>query len=205
LALALRPVIFRDNALEDLRLFPLHSRRDAGYQLDLMQHHRAPDHWKPFELTESGIQEICLADETGVERYMAVLLLDSGIHVLHCYQRTSHKSNLRDAEKISSRYTALLDGAALESHVFAGVWDAIEASPESAQHLRLRSALMRALRHYAQQSDLTRADAVKAFGVSQPRVLDLLRGKVNLFGLEALVSMAACAKLQIDFFIRATE
>jgi predicted XRE-type DNA-binding protein len=48
---------------------------------------------------------------------------------------------------------------------------------------------------------MTQAQAAKLFGVTQPRVSDLLRGKINLFGLDALV-MATVAGLHVELRIR---
>ena len=81
---------------------------------------------------------------------------------------------------------------------FASVWDAIEASPEEAENMKLRSGLMMALKAHLARAELSQAEAAKLFGVSQPRVSDLVRGKINLFGLDALVNMAAAAGLHIE-------
>ena len=81
---------------------------------------------------------------------------------------------------------------------FASVWDAIEASPEEAENMKLRSGLMMALKAHLARAELSQAEAAQLFGVSQPRVSDLVRGKINLFGLDALVNMAAAAGLHIE-------
>jgi predicted XRE-type DNA-binding protein len=44
----------------------------------------------------------------------------------------------------------------------------------------------------------TQAEAARQLGVTQPRVSDLMRGKINLFGLDALVNMATAAGLRIE-------
>ena len=85
---------------------------------------------------------------------------------------------------------------------FASVWDAIEDTPEEAENLKLRSALMVALKAHLTRSNLTQAQIAKLFGVTQPRVSDLLRGKINVFGLDALVNMAAAAGLRVKISIR---
>jgi predicted XRE-type DNA-binding protein len=85
---------------------------------------------------------------------------------------------------------------------FASVWDAIEDTPEEAENLKLRSALMVALKAHLARSNLTQAQIAKLFGVTQPRVSDLLRGKINVFGLDALVNMAAAASLRVKISIR---
>ena len=45
---------------------------------------------------------------------------------------------------------------------------------------------------------MSQSQAAKLFGVTQPRVSDLMRGKINLFGLDALVNMATAAGLQVE-------
>jgi predicted XRE-type DNA-binding protein len=85
---------------------------------------------------------------------------------------------------------------------FASVWDAIEDTPEEAENLKLRSALMVALKAHLARSNLTQAQIAKLFGVTQPRVSDLLRGKINVFGLDALVNMASAAGLRVKISIR---
>lgn len=85
---------------------------------------------------------------------------------------------------------------------FANVWDAIEDTPEQAENMKLRSALMIALKRHLARTELTQAQIAKMFGVTQPRVSDLLRGKIGVFGLDALVNMAAAAGLRVQISIR---
>lgn len=81
---------------------------------------------------------------------------------------------------------------------FASVWDAIEDTPEEAENMKLRSALMTALKSHITRTGMSQAQAAKLFGVTQPRISDLMRGKINLFGLDALVNMATAAGLHIE-------
>ncbi len=85
---------------------------------------------------------------------------------------------------------------------FSSVWDAIEDTPEAAENMKLRSILMMALKNHITRSEMSQAEAAKLLGVTQPRVSDLMRGKINLFGLDALVNMAATAGLHIEMRIR---
>jgi predicted XRE-type DNA-binding protein len=85
---------------------------------------------------------------------------------------------------------------------FASVWDAIEGTPEEAENMKLRSTLMMALKAHLARSDLSQAQIAKLFGVTQPRVSDLTRGKIDLFGLDALVNMAAAAGLRVEIKVR---
>lgn len=64
--------------------------------------------------------------------------------------------------------------------------------------MKLRSALMMALKSYIAHTQMGQAKAAKLFGVAQPRVSNLVRGKINLFGLDALVTMTAAAGLHVE-------
>lgn len=81
---------------------------------------------------------------------------------------------------------------------FDSVWDAIEDTPAQAENMRLRSSLMMALKEHISREGLTQSQAAKVFGVTQPRVSDLMRGKIELFGLDSLVNMATAAGLHVE-------
>lgn len=81
---------------------------------------------------------------------------------------------------------------------FASVWDAIESDSGQAENMKLRSRLMMALRDYIAEETLSQAAAAKLFGVTQPRISDLVRGKVDLFSLDTLVNMLAAAGLHVE-------
>ena len=88
---------------------------------------------------------------------------------------------------------------------FASVWDAIEDTPAEAENMKLRSALMTALKSHINRVEMSQAQAARIFGVTQPRVSDLMRGKINLFGLDALVNMASAAGLQVEMRVIETS
>lgn len=84
---------------------------------------------------------------------------------------------------------------------FASVWDAIENTPEQAANMKLRSILMIALKDHITRTAMSQAQAAQLFGVTQPRVSDLMRGKITLFALDALVNMATAAGLRIEMHV----
>ena len=84
---------------------------------------------------------------------------------------------------------------------FANVWDAIEQTPAQAENMKFRSALMRALKDHIARSKLSQSQAAKLFGVTQPRISDLMRGKIELFGLDTLVNMVGSAGLHVKMHI----
>jgi predicted XRE-type DNA-binding protein len=84
---------------------------------------------------------------------------------------------------------------------FTSVWDAIEDTPEQAANMKLRSVLMIALKDHITRAGMSQAQAAQLFGVTQPRVSDLMRGKISLFALDALVNMATAAGLRIEMHV----
>ena len=85
---------------------------------------------------------------------------------------------------------------------FASVWDAIEDTPEEAENMKLRASLMMALTDQIGRAGLTQSEAAKLLGVTQPRISDLVRGKIELFAIDALVNMATAAGLHVELKLR---
>jgi predicted XRE-type DNA-binding protein len=69
---------------------------------------------------------------------------------------------------------------------------------EEAEHLRIRSTLMIAVRRLIEDRGLTQAEAAKLLGVTQPRMSNLVRGRIDLFSIDALVDMLARAGVHVD-------
>jgi phage-related protein len=103
-----KPVEFRGSALDDLRAFPEAARREAGYQLDQIQHGREPDDWKPMSTVGRGVREIRIRDAAGAFRVLYVAKFDDAIYVLHCFQKKTQKTNKADLSLAAQRYRDLL-------------------------------------------------------------------------------------------------
>lgn len=82
------------------------------------------------------------------------------------------------------------------------VWDALADTPEEADNLRLRSQLMRILVKTVRAWDLPQKDAARRLHVTQPRLSELLNGKIDKFSLDALVNLLANADLEVDFTVK---
>ena len=78
-----------------------------------------------------------------------------------------------------------------KAKTYASVWDALADTPEEAANLRLRSALMQQITRFVERKGWTQAEAASRCGISQPRINDLLRGRISRFSLDALVNIAA--------------
>ena len=87
---------------------------------------------------------------------------------------------------------------------FENVWDAIEDTPAAAENMTLRSNGMMALQQYIAGNGFSQTEAAKRLGVTQPRIAELMQGKVNLFDLDSLIHMATTAGLHCEFRIDVT-
>ncbi|MBR1126264.1 XRE family transcriptional regulator [Bradyrhizobium lablabi] len=84
---------------------------------------------------------------------------------------------------------------------FDSVWDAVEDTPAQAENMKLRSTLMIALKDHIARTGLSQAEAAELLGVTQPRISDLMRGKIELFGLDTLVNMVGAAGMHVEMRI----
>ena len=83
---------------------------------------------------------------------------------------------------------------------YASVWDAIAETPEQAANLRARAELMQKIEALLKKQHWTQAEAASRCGVTQPRINDLLRGRVSRFSLDALVNIATAlgCRVRVD-------
>lgn len=85
---------------------------------------------------------------------------------------------------------------------YTSVWDAIEDDPQERASLKARSKLMSAIGAHIKAQGWTQAQAAKAFGVTQPRISDLKRGKIDLFSVDMLVNMLGKAGLEVEIHVK---
>lgn len=85
----------------------------------------------------------------------------------------------------------------MDEQIFDSVWDALEDTPEQAANMRLRSELMMALQACIAEWNLSQIDAAVKLNVTQPRLSDLLRGRIDKFSLDALIELASRAGIQV--------
>jgi len=75
-------------------------------------------------------------------------------------------------------------------------------SKADAENLKMRSELMIGIDDYYRRSGLTQSDAAKVLGLTQPRLNALLKGKIDLFSLDALVTIANRAGLTVRLVVK---
>lgn len=81
---------------------------------------------------------------------------------------------------------------------FTSIWDALEDTPEEAENLRIRSHLMRAITQAVEAWAIPQTQAAARLGVTQPRLNDLLKGRIDKFSLDALVNLVSGAGLTLS-------
>lgn len=85
---------------------------------------------------------------------------------------------------------------------FASIWDAVEDSAVDAASMKLRAEIANQVIERVRTLKLTQVKAAEMLGVTQPRVSDLMRGRLDLFSLDSLVNMADRAGLQTRLVVR---
>ncbi len=89
------------------------------------------------------------------------------------------------------------------SKSYASAWDALADSPEHAANLRARADLMRQIAEIIHEHGWKQVEAAQRCGVTQPRINDLLRGKVSRFSLDALVNIATALGRRVSVALEA--
>jgi predicted XRE-type DNA-binding protein len=89
------------------------------------------------------------------------------------------------------------------SDTYASVWDALADTPEQAANLQARADLMRQIAELIQAEGWKQVEAAERCGVTQPRINDLLRGRVSRFSLDALVNIATALGRRVSVELEA--
>jgi phage-related protein len=105
---AAKSATFVGSSLHDLRDFPRSARREAGFQLDKVQHGEDPADWKPMTRIGSGVCEIRIRDEAGAFRLMYVARFPEAVYVLHAFQKKTQTTAKKDLTLAKVRYQEVL-------------------------------------------------------------------------------------------------
>ncbi len=85
---------------------------------------------------------------------------------------------------------------------YTNAFEAVGFPPGEAEHLRVRADLMIALTRLIERRRLTQAQAAKLVRVTQPRISDLMRGKIDRFSIDTLVAMLGHAGIDVKLTVR---
>ena len=90
----------------------------------------------------------------------------------------------------------------MKTHRYANAFEAVGFEPMEAEHLRIRADLMLEVERFIATHGLTQAAAAKLLRVTQPRISDLMRGKIERFSIDTLVEMLSRAGIDITVKVR---
>jgi|SRR5580658_8005239 phage-related protein len=102
-----KPLHFVGSSLGDLKAFPDEARRDAGFNLDAVQRGLEPEDWKTMRTVGAGVKEIRVRDASGAYRVIYLASRPEAVYVLHCFQKKTEKTNLRDIDLARQRFKAI--------------------------------------------------------------------------------------------------
>ena len=193
----MKPIVFLGDALEAIRAFPESARRAAGYQLERVQRGLEPDHWKPMKTIGEGVREIRVREASGGYRVLCLASFQDAVYALHAFAKKTQRTPARDLKLAAARLKQLKRRQMMKAQRFDSVWDALEASPTAAANMKARAELMIALRETIDAWKLSQVTAAKRLGLTQPRLNDLLRGRITKFSLDALMKLAGRAGLSV--------
>jgi predicted XRE-type DNA-binding protein len=202
----MKPVCFLGNSLELLRDFPEDVRQDVGYQLDQVQRGKQPRDFKPMPTVGKGVEELRVWDETGTYRVIYIARLEqAGVRPPYVPEEdTGHEQARRGTRKEQVCGADTRAPMKKRSDTYANVWDAIADTPEQAANLRARAELMQQIAELIQAEGWKQVEAAQHCGVTQPRINDLLRGRVSRFSLDALVNIATALGRRVSVELEAT-
>lgn len=87
----------------------------------------------------------------------------------------------------------------LKMQAFDNVWDAFEPDPVIRANLKLRSELMLEITKWFESSGYTQKEAAEVLGTTQPRLNDVLKGKIERCTIDRLVNMLESAGQHVKF------
>ncbi len=104
----MKTIAFLGGSLEAIKAFPLKARREAGYELNRVQHGENPHDWKPMKSIGAGVRELRIRDESGIFRVVYVVKYLDQVHVLHAFQKKTFKTSRQDLDLAKQRLQLLL-------------------------------------------------------------------------------------------------
>ena len=191
---------FLGDSLQSLRAFPEDARSDAGYQLDKVQRGEKPDDFKPMPAVGKGVEEIRVTDESGAYRVIYVARRAEAVYVLHAFQKKTQATSRRYRNRQKAIRANFERWKMRKPESYASVWDAIADTQGEAANLRARAELMQQIAALVKRQGWTQVEAAQHCGVTQPRINDLLRGRVSRFSLDALVNISTAlgCRVRVD-------
>jgi len=105
----MKDIVFAGTSLKSLRGFPIEAKREAGYQLDKVQHGENPTDWKPMKSIGAGVREIRIKENSGAYRVIYIAKLEEAVYVLHAFQKKTQKTSKADIDTAKRALSSILE------------------------------------------------------------------------------------------------
>jgi phage-related protein/predicted XRE-type DNA-binding protein len=191
-----KPLIWLASSRRDIRAFPALVRRLAGFQLRRVQQGLEPDDWKSMQTIGPGVREIRV-HIARAHRVFYLATRGDAIYVLHAFEKKTQKTSANDLRTGRERFRAMAKLSMAKRNAVkvtpstGNVFRDLGFSNEESEHLLVRADLLIQLQKAIASKGLKQAEAARVLRVTQPRVSDLLRGRIDLFSTDALIDMLA--------------
>jgi predicted XRE-type DNA-binding protein/phage-related protein len=193
-------LVWLGSSLDDVRAFSREARQDAGYQPYKVQLGLEPSDWKPMAGIGSGVQEIRL--HKGREyRIIYVAKGEEAVYVLAWVREEDTEDEQSGYRSGASKIARFIEREAFvmkKRRSTGNVFRDLGFRPKEAANLKVRAMLMAEMERYLKGHRLTQKQAAERFGVSQPRISNLMRGKIELFSVDTLIDMLTHAGISVD-------
>ena len=170
----------------------------------MVQVGRDPVDSKAIAAVGRGAREIRVRDEAGAFRVIWVASFGDVVYVLHAFQKKTPRTSRSALGLAARRYRQARALAEAEGIMREKVTESsgnifldLGLPPHEAAVMLLRAELAEALRKWMERKTLTQTQAAKRLGVNQPRISEIVRGKVELLSLDYLVGLCAKAGLPV--------
>jgi len=104
-----KPIYWVGTSHKDLLNFPDEAKRNAGYQLHLIQNGLDPENWKEFQTIGAGVREIRISESGNAFRVMYIAKFSERVYVLHSFQKKTQKTSIKDVNIAKIRYNAIIN------------------------------------------------------------------------------------------------
>jgi len=203
----MKRVIWIGSAKKDLQQqFSKMARKEAGYQIYRLQEGFDPKDWKPLHGMGPGVREIRIHAENEY-RIIYSRTARGGI-VYPSFVREENPEDSPAGSRVGSRKieSGSKGGTCMKPEWEEGsenIFMDLGFSETEADHLMIRSRLMLEVERFVERSKLSQREAAKKLGVTQPRLNDLLQGKIQKFSIDALVKMLSKVGIHVDVNVSA--
>ena len=186
-----KPLIWLGSSRRDLRAFPALARRLAGFQLRRVQQGLDPDDWKPIQTVGPGVRSTFFTHLRRRRRRRAPTIYGSGGTGFGQWGSWGSSMAKRSAVRVTPST--------------GNIFRDLGFSKEESEHLLVRADLLIQVQKAIMSRGLKQAECAKVLRVTQPRVSDLLRGRIDLFSTDALIDMLARLGLGVRLVVKPTR